>query len=205
MKLMQSIGPNPQVVKMFIAERGLDIERQEVDLMAGENRQEQYLKINPAGQLPALILDNGPVISEITAICEYLDEVSTGNSLIGDNAEEKAETRMWIRRLDLGVCDPMTSGFRAIEGRPLFESRMKIYSPEAGVELKAIAQDKLAWLDAQLGGNEFICGKRFSLADIFLFCFLEFGTSVGQAINTDHKNILTWHERVSNRPSASAA
>ena len=129
------------------------------------------------------------MISEITAICEYLDEVSTGNSLIGDNAEEKAETRMWIRRLDLGVCDPMTSGFRAIEGRPLFESRMKIYSPEAGVELKAIAQDKLAWLDAQLGGNEFICGKRFSLADIFLFCFLEFGTSVGQAINTDHKNI----------------
>lgn len=204
MKLMQSIGPNPQVVKMFIAERGLDIERQEVDLMAGENRQEQYLKLNPAGQLPALILDNGSVISEITAICEYLDEVSAGTSLIGDSAEQKAETRMWLRRLDLGVCDPMTSGFRAIEGRPLFESRMKIYSPEAGVELKALAQDKLAWLDAQLDGNEFICGNRFSLADIFLFCFLEFGASVGQAIDNQNKNILAWHEKVNTRASATA-
>ena len=98
MKLFNSVGPNPKVVRMYMAERGIEIDLEEVDLMAGANRQSDYVKINPGGQLPALELDNGDVIAEITCICEYLDDRDGGSSLIGTTPEERAETRMWARR-----------------------------------------------------------------------------------------------------------
>ncbi len=83
MKFYNSMGPNPQVVRMFAAERGIELDKVEVDLMAGENRKSAYLEKNPAGQLPCLELDDGSVISEVTTICEYLDEVSAGEPLMG--------------------------------------------------------------------------------------------------------------------------
>ncbi len=94
MKLYNSIGPNPHVVRMFAAEKGVDLELEEVDLMGGENRQENFLKLNPSGQLPCLEADDGSRIAEITAICEYLDEVGSGPSLIGETPEARANTRM---------------------------------------------------------------------------------------------------------------
>ena len=103
MKLYNSMGPNPKAVRMFAAESGTALELPEVDLMAGENRQEDFLRLNPAGQLPALQLDNGDILSEITAICEYIDEKNGHSSLVGTTAEERAETRMWMRRIDLGI------------------------------------------------------------------------------------------------------
>lgn len=205
MKLLQSIGPNPRVVKIFVAERGLDVERQEIDLVAGENRQEAYGKLNPAGQLPALVLDNGLVISEITAICEYLDEVNGSSILIGITPEEKAEVRMWVRRLDLGICETMANGFRATEGRPLFESRMKLVSPDAAADLKALSKDKLEWLDKQLEGKQFVCGDRFTLADIMLYAFLEFGGTVGQPLDESLSNVKTLYDRIAERPSIAAS
>lgn len=203
MKLFNSIGPNPRVVKMFMAEKGIDIPLEEIDLMGGANRQEDYLKINPAGQLPALQLDNGNIISEITTICEYLEEKNPSPVLVGSTAEERAETRMWVRRIDLGICEPLANGFRFSEGLPLFQSRMRCL-PEAADGLKACAQDKIEWLNGQLEGKEWIAGDRFSLADILLFGFLDFGASVGQAINPDHKNVVAWFDRVKARPSAAA-
>jgi glutathione S-transferase len=114
MLLFNSIGPNPKVVRMFIAERGIaGIPVQTVDLRGGENRQAPYLKKNPAGQCPALELDDGSYLTEITAICEYLDEITPGGtSLIGATAQERAETRMWTRRIDLGIVEPLTQGYR---------------------------------------------------------------------------------------------
>ena len=106
MKLYHSIGPNPAVVDLFLAEKGLEIERVEVDLRGGENRRPEYLKINPAGQLPALVLDGGEVITEVTAICEYLEEEHREPPLIGSTPTERAETRMWTRRIDLGIVEP---------------------------------------------------------------------------------------------------
>jgi len=205
MKLLQSMGPNPRVVKIFIAELGLDVEREEVDLMAGENRQDAYRKLNPAGQLPALQLDSGTVISEVTAICEYLDDVNGGSELIGSDAELRAQTRMWTRRIDLGFCEPMANGFRASEGRQIFENRMKLVSLEASAELKAMAQDKLDWLNEQLAGKQFVCGDRFSLADILLYAFVEFGAAVGQPLTESHGNIKAWFDRVGTRPTIAAA
>lgn len=203
MKLINSIGPNPQVVRMFAAERGIDLPTEDIDLMAGENRQETHLKKNPSGQSPCLELDDGTCLAEITAICEYLDEVSDGTSLIGNTPEQRAETRMWTRRVDLNICEPLANGFRFSEGLPLFKDRI-VTVPEAAEGLKRIAQDRLSWLDKQLEGKTYLCGERLTLADILLYCFLAFGATVGQPLNPDNANVNAWFERMAARPSAKA-
>ncbi|HBK06509.1 MAG TPA: glutathione S-transferase [Acetobacteraceae bacterium] len=203
MLLFDSIGPNPKVVRMFMAERGVSgIEVQKVDLLGGENRQEAYMAKNPTGTLPALQLDNGSYLSEITVICEYLDEIATrGPSLIGSTPEERAETRMWVRRIDLGIIEPMVAGFRYAEGLKLFSNRMRCI-PHAAEDMKAIAQEKLAWLDRQIAGRTFICGNRFTLADVFLFAFLQFGATVKQGLDPANTHLVAWYDRMAARPSA---
>ena len=203
MKLFNSMGPNPHVVRMFIAEMGIDIETIEIDLMGGENRQNSYLKKNPSGQLPALQLDDDSFLAEITVICEYLDEMNGHTDLIGTNPQERAETKMWTRRIDLQILEPLTNGFRYAEGYDLFKDRLHLI-PEAANDLKAIAQERLTWLDKQLEGKEFICGDRFSLADIMFYCFLHFGSTVGQPINQDNTNIVSLYEKIDMRESSSA-
>src|SRR3982074_1386340 len=99
MKLYDSIGPNPRIVRMFMAEKGIEIPKQTVDLRGGENRQPEHLKRNPHGQMPALELDDGNYLSEITAICEYLADKNPKPPMIGGTAEERAECRMWTRRV----------------------------------------------------------------------------------------------------------
>ena len=203
MKLYNSIGPNPKVVRMFMAELGLDIPREEVDLMSAENRKPAFLKINPTGTCPALELDDGSILSEVTAICEYLADVQSGSALIGATPVERAETRMWSRRIDLGILEPLTNGFRYSEGLAMFKDRMQTI-PEAADGLKSIAKEKLTWLDGQMKGKEFVCGGRFSLADVMLFCFLEFAAQVGQPLDEKNVNLSAWYERVKSRPSATA-
>jgi glutathione S-transferase len=202
-KLYQSVGPNPRVVKMFIAEKGLDVERVTVDLMGGENRREPYLKVNPAGQTPALELDDGSCLTEITAICEYLEEKHPSPPLIGTTAEERAAARMWTRRVDIKVCEPMANGFRFGEGLALFKDRMRTL-PEASAGLKTVAQDGVQWLEGNFKGP-WIAGDRFTLADILLFAFLDFGGQVGQPLDRSNKKIADWFDRVSARPSAAAS
>ncbi|MDR3534826.1 MAG: glutathione S-transferase [Rhodopila sp.] len=203
MLLFDSIGPNPKVVRMFMAERGISgIPVQTVDLMRGENRREPYLSKNPTGQLPALQLDDGSYLTEITAICEYLDEIaSAGPSLIGATPQERAETRMWTRRIDLGIIEPLTAGFRYAEGLKLFSNRMRCI-PQAADDLKAIAREKLAWLDGQIAGRPFICGERLTLADILLFAFLQFAGTVRQPLDPANSNLTAWYDRMATRPSA---
>lgn len=203
MKFYNSIGPNPQVVKMFMAEKGISIPYAEVDLLAGDNRKEPYLTKNPAGQMPALELDDGVVICEILPICEYLDETHPNPPLIGSNAEERAITRMWTRRIDLNICEPLTNGFRFAEGLRLFENRIRTI-PEAADGLKATAKEKLAWLDGLVTGRQWIVGDRFTLADIHLYVFLEFAAQVGQGLDPANKNLAAWKDRVAARPSVKA-
>lgn len=203
MKLYDSIGPNPHVVRMFIAELGLDIEKEEVDLMGGENRQAEHLSRNPSGQMPTLELDDGSFLAEITAICEYLDEINGNSDLIGKTPQERAETKMWVRRIDLQIIEPLTNGFRSAEGYEFFKERLHLI-PQAADDLKAIAQERLAWLDQQLEGKEFICGDRLTLADIMLYCFLNFGATVGQPINEGNKNISALYAKLDSLDSASA-
>ena len=203
MLLYNSIGPNPRVVRIFMAERGIELPKVEIDLRSGENRREPYLSKNPSGQCPALELDDGTVIAEITAICEYLDEVTPGRSLIGSTPKERAETRMWSRRIDLHILEPMANGFRFSDGLRMFQDRVHCI-PAAADDLKQIAQEGLTKLDGQIAGRTFICGERLSLADILLFAFVDFFDGARQPINQVNKNIVGWHARMKARPSAGA-
>lgn len=204
MKLYDSIGPNPRIVNMFLAEKGVDLPRVQVDLLGGENRQDAHLKRNPSGQTPTLELDDGRCLAEVTAICEYLEEKHPTPPLIGATPEERAMTRMWTRRVDLNITEPMLNGFRYAEGQPIFQSRMRLI-PQAAADLKAIAQDKITWLDGLMAGKTFVAGDRFTLADILLFCTLDFGASVGQPLNPANAHIAAWYARVKERPSAAAS
>ena len=109
MKLYSSVGPNPRVVRMFMAERGIEIETVDVDIMGGENLSDDFKKLNPSAQSPCLALDNGDVLAEITVMCNYLDEITDGESLVGATPEQRAETGMWVRRLDAKILDLGTS------------------------------------------------------------------------------------------------
>ena len=204
MKLYNSMGPNPHMVRMYAAELGIDLALEEVDLMGGENRQAAFLAKNPSGQSPALELDDGTVLAEITAICEYLDDITDGKTLIGNTPEERANTHMWTRRVDLNICEPLGNGFRYAEGLQIFESRM-ITIPEAADGLKRIAQAKLTWLDEQMSdGREFIAGASLSMADILLYSMMVFFAGVGQPVNPENANVQAWVDRMAARPSAQA-
>jgi len=201
MKFYNSIGPNPRVVRMFMAEKGITIPTQEVNLVTGENRQADHLRRNPHGQMPCLELDSGAFIAEVTAICEYLEDKNPTPALIGTTPEEKAETRMWTRRVDLNICEPLANGFRYGEGAALFSGRI-VTVPEASAGLKRVAQDRIQWLDGQIAGKQFLCGSRMTLADVLLFCFIDFGATVGQPLNPEFKNVGAWYARMKDRPSA---
>ena len=203
MKLYDSAGPNPHVVRMFLAEKGITLPVETVDLRAGDNRKEAHLKRNPHGQMPTLELDNGGYVSEIIPICEYIEEKHPTPPLIGANAEERAECRMWTRRIDLNICEPLANGFRYGEGLKFFQDRI-VTVPEASAGLKKVGADRLAWLNGQMAGKEFICGKRFTMADILLFCMVAFFAKVGQPLDPANANIAAWFERVKARPSAAA-
>jgi len=204
MKFYNSIGPNPRVVRMFMAEKGINVPKVEVDLLGGENRREAYAKLNPSGQMPALELDDGTVLAEVTAICEYLDEIKKDTpSLVGNSPAERAATRMWTRRVDLNIVEPALNGFRFAEGLKLFQNRVRCI-PDAADGLKAMARDKLGWLEGLMGGKTYIAGDKLSMAEIFLFPMLDFLKTVGQPIDPAHKNLTAWYERMKARPSAAA-
>ena len=204
MKLYDSVGPNPHVVRMFMAEKGIEIPRQTVDLRGGENRQDAHLKRNPMGQMPTLELDDGSYLAEIVPICEYLEEKHSTPPLIGATPEQRAECRMWTRRIDLNITEPLLNGFRFGEGPKLFENRI-VCVPEASPGLKKIAANRLQWLDERMAdGREHVCGKRFTLADILLYCTLVFGKQVGQPLDPANANIAAWFERMGQRPSVKA-
>ena len=122
MKLYDSLGPNPKLVRMFAAEKGFAFaETVQVDLLQAENRAATYLAKNPAGGLPAVELDDGTVIAETIAICELIEELQPRPALIGASAIERAETRMWVRRVEWKIVQPMLDGFRLAEGLGLFK------------------------------------------------------------------------------------
>jgi glutathione S-transferase len=201
MKVLNSFGPNPRMLRMFLLEKNISIDFIEHDLMAAENREEAYLKKNPGGQLPALELDNGAVISETVVICDYLEELYPDPALIGTTVQERAETRMWNRRIEQRITENIYNGFRFAEGLQLFENRMRCL-PEAADGLKTSGQDGLAWLDEQMQGKEFICGNRLTIADLVLYCCTDFSSGVGQSINAKLENVRSWFSRIEGRSSA---
>lgn len=204
MKLLNSFGPNPRLVRMFMAEKGMSIASEDLDLLAGANRQAPYLGKNPAGQTPALELDDGTVIAETVTICEYLEEKQPMPALIGTTATERAVTRMWVRRVELNITEYMYNGFRFAEGIEIFRDRM-VCLPEAAAGLKAKGKAGRAWLDGLMAGRDFIAGNKVSLADLVFFACVDFCQGVGQPLEPEFKNLVAWHARMSARPSAQAS
>ena len=203
MKLYDSVGPNPRVVRMTLAEKGVSVEVVPVDLLGGENRREPYLSLNPMGTLPTLVLDDGTALSQVTAICEYIDELHLTPPLVGSTPAERAQTRMWLRWVDLNIAEPMSNGYRFSQGLKLFRDRVPTI-PQAADDLKAVARKWTGWLDGQMAGRTFLCGERVTLADLHLFAFLDFGVMVRQPVDPANANVLEWYERIKGRASAGA-
>ena len=204
MKLYDSVGPNPRLVRIFLAEKGLELPTEQVDLMAGANREPPYVSKNPFGQMPSLELDDGSVIGETGVICEYLEELHPAPVLIGSTPEQRAETRMWTRRIVLNITEPMSNGFRYAEGFAIFKDRMRTI-PHAADDLKAVARDGLGLLDGLIAGREWIVGDRFSLADVALYANLDFFAGIGQPLDPTLEHVGAWFARAGARPSAEAS
>ena len=204
MQILNSFGPNPRMLRMFLAEKSLKIDMVEHDLLAGENRELGYVTKNPGGQMPALELDDGTILAETVVICDYFEELHPTPPLIGTNAQERAEARMWNRRIEQKITENIYNGFRFAEGIDIFKNRMRCL-PEAADGLKASAQDGLAWLDKQMEGKNFICGDRITIADLVLYCCTNFSAGVGQTIDPSLENVNAWSNRIDQRPSAEAS
>lgn len=205
MKFYNSIGPNPHTVRMFAAEKGVALPLQEVDVLNAEHRRAPYDAKNPMMQTPMLETDDGQAISEITAICEYLEELHPTPALIGSTPGERAETRMWCRRIDLNIIEGRSRAFRATGARAFYIDKIKLLSEPAAEELKLLVEDRILWLDKQMAGKTYICGERYTLADIMFYCFMNFGAPAGGTnLPAGCENLPAWFERIKARPAASA-
>ena len=207
MKLPSSLGPNPRLVRMFLTEKGLtegaDFARVHYDIISGENRQSaDYTARNPLGTTPTLELDDGTCLTESWPICEYLEELHPVPNLFGETPVERAQVRKWARLFDQEVVVPMTMGFRAGAGRPMFEPRMAVVSAGAGAELSAMADEKWRWFDNALGSSNHFALGRFTFADLIVFCFANFGFTVGWKLPEGTDNLARFIDTHNQRPSA---
>ena len=199
-RFYNSVGMNPRMVRFYLLEKGIELPRQEVDLLGAENRRGEYLQRNPAAQLPALELSDGTFIGETAAIMEYLEELHPEPPLIGSTPKERAVTRMWWRRVEIGICRPMVLGFYYGEGLELFKTRIKTYPEQADAQ-KEIARTGMRWLDGVMN-EPWLAGDRFTVADICLYSYIDQLRSVGQAIPDDLARLRAWFDRVGERPGA---
>jgi len=194
-------APNPRIIDMVLHEKGIKIKRKLIDMMGGENRQPAFLAKNPLGQLPALETDEGFVITEVTAISEYLEEYRPDPILVGANAIERGEARMWARRIDLKVLAPMSLAFQSGRGRAFFEKRMKIW-PEILPAMEARLADGYAWLNESLAGKTFLCGDRLTYGDIMLYCFMDFFGKFSDPLDPSLTHVIAFYENMGDRKSA---
>jgi glutathione S-transferase len=199
-RLYDSFGMNPRMVRFYLAEKGIDVPRHEVDILGAENRGTDHLERNPAGQLPTLELSDGTFIAETAPIIEYLEELHPEPPLIGSTPKERAITRMWWRRVEIGICRPMVLGFYYSEAIDIFKTRFKCY-PEQGEAQKEIARSGMRWLDGVMN-EPWLAGDRFTVADICLYCYIDQLCDVGQPIPDDLAKLNAWFRRVGERPGA---
>ncbi|MDQ2067950.1 glutathione S-transferase family protein [Xinfangfangia sp. CPCC 101601] len=202
MELLISVGPNPRAVRFFMAENGLTLPERVIDLPGGENRRAEFLAINPAGQLPVLLLADGSAIAEAPVICNYLAEHFGTPALTGDTPRARAEIQMWLRRVEQHYTSVLTAAFRYGPGLAVFSNRVRCL-PEAAEGMAALVKDGEAWLNAQLAEREWLANDRLTLVDIVLFCFVDFAEKrAGLPLDSSNIHLAKWKERVAARPGA---
>ena len=202
MKLYDSaMAPNPRRVRIFLAEKGIEVPVEQVDIGKAENRKESFLAKNPMGGLPVLELDDGTHLAESVAICRYFEALQPDPPLFGVDAQDIALVEMWNRRMEIEVFNMITGCFR--NTHDFFKGRIP-QVPEYGEVCRGAAEKRLAWLDEVLADREFIAGERLTVADITALCGIDFGRITGIGVKPEQKNLARWHEAVSSRPSAKA-
>ena len=147
------------------------------------------------------------VMSESQAICEYFDEIATGGrSLIGQTAEERATVRMWTRRVDLEVAEPMVAWWRGGADAEAYYRGNRVLTPAAQQDNRLIADRGLNQLDDDLSGRDFLCGDRPMMADILLYGFMATSVSVVPWLNPPGRtNVAAWFQRMADRPASAKA
>jgi glutathione S-transferase len=200
MKIYDSkTAPNPRRVRIFLAEKGIAVPYEEVDIANAVNRGPEFRKKNPMGTVPVLELDDGTCIAESVAICRYFEELHPNPPLMGVDARDKAIVEMWQRRMEFELLWSVANSFR--HRHEFFKGRIP-QVPEFAEVSRQTAEQRLNWLDEVLADRPFIAGERYTIADITALCAVDFGRVSKIRIQPEQKNLTRWYEVVSARPSA---
>ena len=201
-------APSPRRVRVFLAEKGIEIETVQVDLGAGEQFSEAFRKVNPDCVVPALELDDGNCISEVLAICQYIEEMHPEPALMGVTAEERARVSMWNAKVEQqglwAMADAFRNSAKGLAGRAVTGLEAYPQIPELAERGRARVLQFFSRLDAHLGNNEFLAGESFSMADITALVFVDFARWIKIHVPDNASNLARWHVVVSKRPSAAA-
>ncbi len=194
-------APNPRRVRIFLAEKGIDLAETPIDMRKREHKSPEHRARNSLGQIPTLELDDGTTISETVAICRYFEEIQPTPRLFGESAVEKATVDMWVRRVEFVAMMPVGNFWR--HAHPYTAALLTQFKDfgESNKEAYANAQ---RWLDKELEGRPFITGDAYTMADICALSTVDFATWIGLPLDPAHANLTAWHARVSARPSAAA-
>jgi len=203
MKLFDGgMAPNPRRVRIFLAEKGVEVPLEPVDMTALGHKSEAVSSRNPLQRLPVLELDDGTIISESVAICRYFEELHPDPALMGVNAVDKAIVEMWQRRMELNLLLLVANVFR--HAHPAMAEWEVPQIKEFSEANKPKALASMAWLNDELKAREFIAGDRFSIADITAMIAIDFLKPARLQVPDDHENLLRWYKDVKSRPSANA-
>ncbi len=192
-------APNPRRVRMFLAEKGIDLPETPIDMAKREHKSADYRQMNSLGQVPTLLLDDGTAISETVAICRYFEEIQPEPALFGRTAVEKANVDMWVRRVEFQLMSPVGNFWR--HAHPYTAALLTQYK-EFGESNREAYSNAQRWLDGELADKEFIAGDAFSMADICALSTVDFAHWIGLDIDAERTNLTAWHERIKARPSA---
>ncbi|MBA4010892.1 MAG: glutathione S-transferase [Phenylobacterium sp.] len=194
-------APNPRRVRIFLAEKGVELPETPVNMMKREHKSAEFRAKNSMGQLPALELDDGTCISETVAICRYFEETHPEPPLFGRTAVEKALVDQWIRRVEFAVMMPVGNFWR--HAHP-YTAALLTQFKDFGESNKETYQGAQKYLDRELEGREFLVGDSYTMADICLLSTVDFAEWIGLPVEDEFANLKAWRERVKARPSADA-
>lgn len=203
MKILETrTAPNPRRVRIFLAEKGIEVPCEEMDLMKGALKTAEFTQVNWFQRVPVLILDDGTAISETVAICRYFEETKPEPVLFGTGALGRATVEMWNRRVELGLFFSVAQAFRHLH--PAMAHLEVPQVPAWGEANKPRAQDVLGFMDRELAGRQYIAGDAFSIADITALVAVDFMKPARIQRPAELKNLERWYGEVSSRPSAKA-
>ncbi len=196
-----SAGMHPRRVRIFMAEKGISIERREVDAAGGANASPDFLRLNPLGKLPVLELDDGSAIAESLAICRYLEALHPQPPLMGPTPQASAHIEMWTLRMDHELSQPIAMAF--MHSSDFYRGRIE-QAAEVASWARRRALQTMAWLDGELAERSHIAGEDYTLADIVAQCACILGKAAGLRIPPEMTHLSRWFTQVAARPTARA-